>query len=157
MIFRAFTFGVAATVGISLGIWTIDREPPTTTNRVEVITPEVPPGGKLRIHYWVRRMKECAIRIDRMMIDSTKVRVVLPDIDFERPPGPIGDDDYVSEVDVPDSLTEGPAIYRAVFRYNCNLIHRWFWPVVVGPVDVQFTVKGPKVPSIQLPELRSPR
>lgn len=145
MLFRIFTFGVAGVIGVTLGSWAIEREPATVMRRMEVITPEVQPGGRLRIHYFVTRYKDCMIKIDRSIHDSQKVRYVLPDLDFTRGPGPLGEDDYVSETVVPNTLAEGPAFYRATTRYQCNPLHR-FWPIVVGPIDLYFTIKGEPLP-----------
>lgn len=146
MIFRIVTFSTAGVVGITLGMWAIEREPSTVMRRMEVVTPEVQPGGRLRIHYYVTRYKDCMIRIDRSIHDSQKVRYVLPDLDFTKAPGPIGEDDYVSETVIPNTLAEGPAYYRAITRYQCNPLHR-FWPIVTGPTDLHFIIKGEPIPT----------
>jgi hypothetical protein len=155
MIFRAFTFGVATTVGVALGLWTIDRDPPVVINSVQVLTPEVPPGGRLRIKYQVNRIRECAVHIDRLLLDSAKVRGELTDLSFAKPPGPLGNDEYTTEIRVPDTFSQGPAVYRTLTTYRCNLIHA-IWPVPWGPNDVSFVVRGMAAPAPAPPELASP-
>jgi hypothetical protein len=145
MIFRIFTFGMAGLMGTALAVWTVDREPPIVITRTELLTPEVPAGGELKFHMWVTRYRSCKVSIDRLILDSAKLRFVLEDQAFERPPGPLGEDDYVNLVKVPIQTSAGSAVYRTITRYECNIIHRWFWPIVVGPSDLPFFVRGPEV------------
>lgn len=144
MLFRIFTFGVAATIGMALGIWTIDREPPTVTIKTEVLTPEVSPGGVLKVHYFVKRFRDCEVKIDRILTDSQRVRVVLPDLEFSKAPGPMGDDDFVTEVPVPQTFSKGPAVYMTLTSYRCNIVHN-LWPILVGPAQVLFVIDGSPV------------
>lgn len=142
MIFRAFTFGVASVIGIALGTWIVERDPPVVITKIDVDRAVVQPGDKLKLHLWVRRYKNCYTKIDRVLIYSDKVRVELMDSEFARPLGPLGDDDYRVEVYIPSDATNGPAVYRTVTTYRCNLIHDWFWPIIVGPNDVVFSIQG---------------
>jgi hypothetical protein len=146
MIFRIFTFGVAAAIGMTMAVWTADREPPIVIATVDIETPEVQPGGELLLHYYVKRYRECSYSADRVIFDSMKVRYVLPDQSFIRPPGPLGDDDYRTRIKLPDSMSQGAALYKLTLRYECNIIHKW-WPIISKPTDVTFVVKGPRIES----------
>lgn len=147
MIFRIVTFGVAAALGTVLAMWTVDRDPPIIVNSVEVETPVVQAGGLVRLHYIVRRFRDCSYISDRVILDSAKVRFVLPDISFIRPPGTLGMDDYRMILQLPTVIAQGPAIYRVTLRYECNVLHRW-WPIVSRSADVGFTVEGVAEPVI---------
>lgn len=142
MIFKGFFFGAAAAIGTMFGVWVIERDPPVVTNSSEVLTQTVPPGGVLRIHNRVTRFRQCQTHIDRLLLDSAKVRSELSDVDAERPLGPMGEDEFTIEVKIPSTFSNGPAIYRTITAYRCNLIHKWFWPIVLGPVDIIFEVRG---------------
>lgn len=139
MIFRVVFYGAAGVAGAILGLWSVDREPPTVTLRAEPMTQTVVPGGDLKIKFSVRRTKSCVTHIDRLLLDSQKARFLLPDLDYAKAPGPMGDDEYVSVVPIPEQMAGGPARYRTIASYQCNIIHR-LWPVTLDPIDVPFTV-----------------
>lgn len=153
MLFRVVTYGTAAFIGTMMGIWTIDREPASVTLKTQVLTPSVMPGAELRIRYTVRRARDCGSHFDRVLLDSNRVRVVLPDVSFAKPPAPLGDDTYISTILVPPSFAAGPAIYRVIPSYTCNMIHRLFWPITLDPVDVLFDVLPPLAPELRTPPL----
>lgn len=139
MMFRAVFYGTAALVGATLGLWTIEREPPVVTLRTELSTPTVAPGGDLKIKLTVRRTKSCVTHVDRMLFDAEKARFPLPDLDYKKAPGPLGDDTYMTVIPVPEQMGEGPALYRSISSYQCNLVHL-LWPVSLEPIDVPFVV-----------------
>jgi hypothetical protein len=150
MIFRLVTLVVSAALGGALGLWTIDRDPPVVINQAEVLTPEVPPGGTLRIKYHLNRRRDCESHIDRILYDSAKVRGLLPDIDFAKTPGQLGNDEYTAEIRIPETFSEGQAVYRLISVYRCNVIHK-AWPITIGPTDIPFAVKGMPLMTVPVP------
>ncbi|MGA0595595.1 hypothetical protein [Enterovirga sp. CN4-39] len=144
MIWRTVTLGtVGLTAGI-LGLWVAQREPPVRILRATVLTPQVPPGGQLRIEYDVERVKSCGLRVDRLFYDKDRVRKPLEPLEWNVDPGRIGRDTLRVVVDVPRSFAEGRAIYRTIARYECNLVHR-LWPIIPPSRDIEFEVKGAPV------------
>jgi hypothetical protein len=143
MILQAAVLITAGLIGAALGVWTIDRDSPTVIERVNVLTPQVTPGGKLRVEYHVRRLRDCATHVDRVLFDSARVRGDLMDVDSLKPLGPMGEDTYVVEVPIPTTFSSGPALYRILVSYRCNLVHRWFWPIVTPAQDIMFNVSSP--------------
>jgi hypothetical protein len=49
-------------------------------------------------------------------------------------------------IKLPDSMSQGAALYKLILRYECNIIHKW-WPIISKPTDVTFVVKGPRIES----------
>lgn len=133
---------VLALLGIPMGIfgmWVVDREPPTTVLRFEVTPMQVLPGGTVEVRYFVRRIRSCAIIVDRVLYDAKGVRTPLEDRNFVAAPGPLGDDNYVVAINLPDNFALGRGRYRATSVYRCNPLHGWFPITVFGP-DVYFDV-----------------
>jgi hypothetical protein len=122
----------------AIGMWVVDRQPPTAVLRVEP-TQSTSPGGVIEIRYFVRRIRSCAITIDRVLYDSKGVRFPLEDRSFVAAPGPLGDDSYIVAVQLPETFSPGRGRYRATSVYRCNPLHGWF-PIVVTNPDITFDV-----------------
>ena len=144
--FALFFLCVIGTMCGCTGYWVSDRESPTRIVDVKIDDPVVAPGGLLTMHYDVSRIKSCAVKIDRILYDSQRVRVALEDLDFGGAPGPMGNDTYTVKVGVPRVFAPGPATYQTVSRYVCNPLHN-LWPVVVIGQPVPFMVAGDPVPA----------
>lgn len=129
--------------GISgvLGLWVQDTSPPLASLQVAPVQKIVAPGETLKIRYEVERYRSCASRIDRILLDSERIRFTLEDLDYAAAPGPLGRDTFVTDVPIPRAFSQGPAIYRVISRYECNLLHR-LWPIVLTR-DIAFEVRGP--------------
>lgn len=121
-----------------------DREAPVV---VLSATPQAvaPAGGQLRIAYVLNRSRQCDTLVDRSIIDSRETRFVLPPFNFATGAGPIGQERYVSIVDIPDEATPGQAIYRTTTRYRCNALNA-IWPIYSPTREVRFTVGLPRSP-----------
>lgn len=129
--------GVSAIVGL----WVQDTSPPIAPMSVTPVQSIVAPGETLRIRYDVERYRSCASRIDRILLDSDKIRFTLEDLDYAAAPGPLGRDTFITDVPIPRGFSQGPAVYRVITRYECNLLHR-VWPIVLMR-DIPFEVRGP--------------
>ena len=156
MIFRVLTFALVGSVAATLGVWTIDRQPPVTVLRADVMVKPVRPGEDLRIRYTVHRFRSCETYVDRSLFDADFVRVVLDDLAFTSAPGPLGESMYVATVPLPRNFASGTGQYRVVTKYVCNPLHR-IWPVVVESSPIWFEVSGEPVPVTQMPFETLPR
>lgn len=142
----AFWSGIA-------GVMVSDRQLPVTVLSRRVLTPEVEPGGVLRIAYSIERSKACRTLAERLIIDADGTRHILPDLDFEALGNP-GSDDFVSQVGVPINAAPGPAKFRAVTSYACNPVQRFIWPITVVAPDQNFVILKPKGSAALPPTLR---
>lgn len=147
MIWRALAIFALGGFGITagaLGTWTADRTTPVDVVKVSVLTPQVNPGGELKVEYHVYRRASCRTHLERVLFDSKNVRVPLDPIDFMASPGPIGDETYTSAIKVPRNFAQGRGGYRAITSYICNPVHS-LWPIVTVAGDVKFIVAGDPV------------
>lgn len=149
MIWRGIALTSIGLISGVAGLWAADRDVPVAVRKVEVVTPVVAPGGQVKVAYHVERHRSCAVKIERLLFDHDKVRITLEDINYAAPPGPLGQDEYVTAVTIPRTIAQGSARYKVITRYECNVFHR-LWPIVVQAADVQFEVRGPPTPG-QLP------
>lgn len=123
-----------------LGQMVGDRDPPTVITHVEVNSVKPWPGGEVHVRYNVRRFRQCATRVERVLYDAVQLRVPLPTREFATSPGPTGDD-YAVAVPIPTTVTPGPATYRIITSYACNVLHNLF-PIIVQSPDVHFTIEA---------------
>lgn len=142
MIWRIGTLAIVGITFGTLGMFMADRTPPTIVYAVDVLTPQVPPGGQLKVEYTVNRARSCATNVERILFDAQRVRVPLEDMEFKAAPGPMGPDKYISAVSIPTGFARGEAKYRVLTTYRCNPIHA-LWPITVLTADVSFDVTGP--------------
>jgi hypothetical protein len=149
-LWRILVLIATGALAATAGLWASDRTSPTQVIIARAETPVVAPGGVLKIHYEVFRLRSCAVRVDRLLFDADRVRVSLEDQEFAGAPGPLGHDSYTTTITIPRSFAQGPGRYTAISRYECNLLHK-AWPIVVGGVDVEFMVSGDPAPGAQLP------
>lgn len=142
MIWRVGTLSMVALTFGTFGMFIADRTPPTTVYDVQVLTPQVPPGGTLKVKYTVYRARSCATQVERILFDHQRVRHALEDLEFKAAPGPLGTDSYISAVPIPNTFTRGEARYRVLTTYRCNPVHS-IWPITVLTADETFDVTGP--------------
>jgi hypothetical protein len=136
-----FAILAAALLGGGSGVWLVDRDAPTIVYSAEAVTPVVPAGGELRVDYAVRRLRSCAVSVDRFIIDKFKTRYELPDLNVNAGL-PLGEDRFVQPVRVPADVEPGPAIYRTASTYICNPLQK-IWPIAAGARDIGFVIKAP--------------
>lgn len=134
----------AIPLAIWLGIMVEDHDPPTIIGRVEVMPPEVRPGGILNLKIDAYRIKaDCTYTETRVFIGADLIRRPLVLEPQHQSPhlGQVVED---RSMRVPMGLPDGPAELATTLEYRCgtNLLHNW-WPITVGPIRTKFTVVGP--------------
>lgn len=133
----AFLTGMAASV---LALWVMEREPPVVLAEPPSIeTPKVSPGDVFYAQYVFFRKKSCTTHVDRFLMDTTRVRFVVPPIDFSTGSLPVGWDKARVPVTIPMNMAPGPAIYWTINTYYCNPVHL-IWPIVAAPREIKFEV-----------------
>lgn len=140
MIWRCLALAPVALVAGVLGLWISDGQPPVVTIHAEPLHPIVRPGGTLEIEYHVERYRSCSSRIERILLDSRRVRTNLDDLDYAAAPGPIGRDIYIARIPIPSTFATGPAFYRIINRFVCNPVHS-LRPIVTTR-EIAFVVRG---------------
>lgn len=150
MMWRTLALALVGAASGTLGLWASDREPPVvrTANPV-ALEGVVPPGGSLGVRFSVFRKRSCAVKVERMLFDASDVRYPLEDLAFSGELAGLGNSVYTSKIAIPRSFSQGPARYRTVSTYTCNLVHR-LWPIVMPASEVAFKVWGDPVP-LELP------
>lgn len=134
--------GAILLVASLIAYWSADRRLPAEVVSTEVLTPVVKPGGKLMIRQKIRYTRECAAHVDRVLYDDKNHRKFLADVDYARPPRGIGTFEVVFVEDVPSYFEPGPATYRAIPVYSCNLVHQYLWSLTRNETVIPFRVEG---------------
>lgn len=124
----------------AVGTWAADRDLPVNTVSVQALTPVVHPGSKLQIKFVVERSRSCAIHVDRYIRTGADHRDFLDDVDVRDAAGPIGRDEVVTTVSVPDFYADGPAKYVTIPQYACNPTH-WILPIRAPQREIDFVIK----------------
>lgn len=138
MIWRAVTLISCGIVGGWLGFMASERHVPVKYQSTEIVN-SPNPGEVLRVKHVVWRDKSCATTIYRLVFDKGGHRFIVPDLEFPAGVLPLGPDTFVAPIPVSLEAEPGPAVYRAVRAYRCNLLH-WIWPITDGPFDYQFVI-----------------
>lgn len=151
MIRKFFVRGMAVLILVNvavaagtLGFWVTDRKAPTTIDGTQVLTPIVSPGGILEVKRRVWRSEICYTTISRILTDSEGRRFNLGLIAFPNGNGRLGYDEYIVNVSVPLTMSEGEAKFLDLACYQCNPIHM-IWPVCAAPREEMFKVAGKAV------------
>lgn len=147
MMWRVATFIFVGSLAGLLGTWVADRQPPTEIISFKLMTPVVPPGGELKIAYYVFRNRSCATTFQRTYRDGDNppARHALDDIVIASSPANPGWDEYTTVVPISVKAMRGKASYRPIILYRCNPIHL-LWPIVQIPGNVDFQIAGEPVP-----------
>jgi hypothetical protein len=138
VIFRAVTLISCGIVGGWLGWMANERDVPVRYQSNEVIN-SPRPGEPLRVRHAVTRNKSCQTTVYRLIFDKEGDRFIVPDLEFAAGVLPLGADTFVVPVPISPEADPGPATYRALRKYRCNLLH-WVWPITDGPFDYAFTI-----------------
>ena len=133
--FRGFSFlqGLmllligAATLQVTW--WAMDRTPPVETTGAVADGPAIA-GGTLVVTYTVERHRSCPYKVDRLVRTSNGAMVPLVDDEWAASPGSLGRDVYKVYVALPLSVDPGPASYRVILSYRCNLL-QYLYPIIV--------------------------
>lgn len=123
-----------------LGVWSADRSPPAIIKRMTVLTPQVKPGGELRIEFEVEHRGTCPLHVEHYLIDAKMARTILPDLDFATIPT---DDVHVEKYTLPMDFAPGKGCYRRISSYTCNPVQRWFAPIIIDRPPACFEVVTP--------------
>lgn len=135
----SIVFSLMLALGLMLGIWVADRRFPMEILANRVITADVARGQPVTIEYNIIRHFSCPVKVERFVIDSNRVRHVMPDFDLSRT-GPNGVVTMRSQFVVPDDAALGEAEYGVVFTYSCNPIQKNGWPVIIVVPPLKFNV-----------------
>ena len=141
MIWRGATLLSCGIVGGWLGVMASDRTAPVRYHSNEVMNSPAP-GMTLRVKSTIYRERSCYTTVYRLIFDLEGHRLIVPDLEFPAGVLPIGNDTFVAPVPISPEAAPGPATYRVVRKYRCNLLHRIF-PIEEGPFDLAFTI-GPR-------------
>lgn len=134
-------FALVAAFSAILTWWAVDRDPPVELYKGEALNSPISAGETLKINFTYNRHKQCAVKVDRFIVDAMNVQITMVGTEFAFTPGMLGPGEIAIAVPLPKSLSQGPARYLSVRHYQCNPVH-WIWPIVVdGPV-VNFIVRG---------------
>ena len=110
-----------------LGYWIQDNVLPVTSKFVEVVGP-AHPGGDIYVRWVVDRHRACSATRGDIVIDVDGVRWSLGTQTFSSPPGPMGQDTYVTKTALPPDIPIGPAHLRVSLSYICNPV-QYLWPI----------------------------
>lgn len=122
------------------GYWTAQREPPIRVESVELLTPEVPAGGTVRVRHTTTRFDPCHLTLERSIIDAGGVLFRLEDVSFSAGRVSVGaEEPFIETTPVPPGMRPGTARLREILVHTCNPVHR-FWPVTQRMPDIQFRV-----------------
>ncbi|WP_428029832.1 hypothetical protein [Ancylobacter sp.] len=139
MIWRVITLTSLALLAGWAGWQVSDRSPPVVVYSAKPEGPAVA-GGPLRIAYTLNRLRQCDTIVDRMVVDSRQTRFILDPLVFATGAGPIGQEQYVSVVNVPVQAAPGPAIYRTTSRFTCSPINA-LWPIYAPSREIGFVIE----------------
>lgn len=132
-------------VGPSLFIFWYNEDGPLVYDQRTILTPTVPPGGKLKIRISAQVIKKnCVGTAKRTIVDSSGART-----DFEEIPRP-NEPDLNVTIMVPLGAAPGRAIYLAQTIWRCNPVQEWF-PKVYSQPGLEFEIV-PSDDQLQLPE-----
>lgn len=138
MIWRSVTLISCGIVGGWLGWMASERAIPVKYQSSEIVT-QPAPGEILRVKHVVWRDKSCLTTVYRLIFDKENHRFIVPDLEFGDGVLPLGADTFVVPVPISPEAEPGPATYRAMRKYRCNLLH-WIWPITDGPHDYPFVI-----------------
>jgi hypothetical protein len=135
------TLGWGALIGIGCGIallpglliYWFNESPPISYSYRRVLTPEVPPGGDLRIKVSAEVKKPCIATVTRSIVDATGTVYLKEPI--TRP----AFTDYTVEFKIPLGASPGIAQYRAKIEWHCNIVQDYF-PMIVLQPELEFMI-----------------
>lgn len=148
-LFVALLFAVCAAIAVWIWLGIFDNEQPIEValkNGVPdrtVLTPEVYPGGKLRIKITTIPHRLCETKVDRVLYDGEHERkTITQPIDFtSSAPAELGKPiTFIYGIVVPDDAAGGDATYVAQAKYRCTNFQKLFGPIVGDVVTIPFVI-----------------
>ena len=118
----------------------LDRTPPVSA-KVEIITPEVAPGGKLLMRVEADRHRVCQSRIAFRIYDGES-KLTVVETPWSDAAGRVGvDKPFVRPITLPRDATPGDAALRIERSYRCpnNFFHER-WPITDVSPDLPFKI-----------------
>lgn len=124
-----------------LGYWAQDWDDPITDYKASVVSQKLEQGGMLKVRHTFVRQRKCHVHLEQATFDAQDVRTIYPDEDYVVSPGDIGQEDFVTAMQIPLTMAPGTAKYRAVRSYTCNPLQTLLqMPIIVVSPDLQFEV-----------------
>ena len=124
------------------GYWTAEREPPLRVDDIQVLTPTVHAGEKLRVQSTVSRSGPCELTVGRVIIDSDRVLFRIESDFYPAGRSEVGSaETFIQKTPVPRAAQIGPARLRETLVHVCNPIHR-IWPVTQRLPDMLFYIEA---------------
>lgn len=119
---RTSAFITLLSVMLALWLWLQfgDRSMPVRSRIDNVLTPEVPPGGRLLLSTSVIREDRCPSEVAEFLFDRNGVRWLLETQRYPSPPGNLGHETFITPVHIPKDFPEGPATFRRIVSFVCN-------------------------------------
>lgn len=111
----------------------MNRAPPVYYGGRNVQTPQVPPGGVLKIDIDSEIKDGCTAKVFRAIVDSTGVATEFEPMARNNIPA------QVIELTVPLGAAPGTAYYRARIEWSCNFVQKVF-PYVVNQRPLKFEI-----------------
>jgi hypothetical protein len=139
VIWRIGTITLAGLASGWLGFMAADREPATIVHKIWADPTAAAPGQTIRFNYDAHRQRSCATHVDRFVFTNDGIRHVVPELSFPHNVLPVGPDHYTVPVIIPENAVAGPAVYRTVNCYRCNLLHNVF--PICETREIRFTVQ----------------
>lgn len=150
-VFVATLFAILVFVAVWTWLGIFDNEVPTEVVLNEqtklperkVLTPEVYPGGMLKIQVTTISHRICESKVDRILYDGENKRKILDQpteytssvpAELEKP------STFIYEVRIPDGVTPGHSSYVVQAKYRCTTFQRLFGPIVGDVVVINFTI-----------------
>jgi hypothetical protein len=124
-----------------LGYWAQDWDDPITDYKAQMVTTQAEQGSMLKVRHSFIRRRKCHVHLEQFVFDGDGVRTIFPDEDYTVSPGQLGEDNFVTAVQLPLTTAIGPARYRAVRSYTCNPLQTLLQlPIIVISPDLKFDV-----------------
>ena len=122
----------------------LDRSPCTVVKSVELLTPAVYPGGRLRWSIVVDRHAMCEYHRTAYLKDGAKTIINYDPVDLGASGNVENNASLVLEETIPERATPGPAEYFRWGHYRKSVVNDW-WPLPpVLVADLKFTILEPK-------------
>jgi hypothetical protein len=138
MMYRILAAAILSAAAAYAGVSIADRQPPTELQSITA-EPFNVESAELRLHYKVLRHRICHLHRQVIIFDSQRTRWFAQDQTADLAPGFLGPDEFTVPVMLPERMAAGAATAIITNRYECNWTH-YFWPVLVGPIEVKFNV-----------------
>ena len=134
---------LAIIVLVVIGSQALDRKLPVHDVIVKNLTPIVPQGGRIALHYDLVRDRPCAVDITASIIDGADASWPLVTLHRDVT-GASGPDHFTRSWQVPPEAAPGPSRLRVGWAYACpgNYLQA-LSPIPLAFSDMPFTIAAP--------------